>query len=157
MEPLGGTTQGYDPLVPTTPIPFKLLEKTAKLPSKSDEDDAGWDLWAGEDCNIPVGQTRKIKLYIASAIPKGMVGLIWDRSGLASKHSMLKLAGVIDAGYRGGWQVCLHNLSDKPYYVVTGDRIAQVIFDWLPAVKPTVVEELPESNRDTKGFGSSGK
>ena len=138
-------------------VQFKLLSPNAKLPTQNKEGDAGWDVYSSEEAHLYVGCTRLINLDIASCFPPGWVALLWDRSGLAAKHSLLKLAGVIDSGYRNGWKVCLHNLGDSPYHIHVGDRIAQVLFQEVPKVKVVEVKELPTSERNLDGFGSSGK
>ena len=144
-------------------IPIKLLSKTAKVPTKSHDNDAGFDLYADDNCihissNISNKFANRVTIStgIAVAIPNGYFGLIKDRSGLAAKHGLHVLAGVIDAGYRGEIKVCIINTSDSEYYVVRSDRIAQLLILPVPDCEFNVVGELDDSERNIKGFGSSG-
>ena len=89
-------------------------------------------------------------------IPKGYAGLIWDRSGLSSKHSLEKVAGVIDHDYRGEVGVVLHNQSDKNYKIAKGDKIAQMLIQKVERVKIIETENLSDTSRGSGGFGSTG-
>jgi dUTP pyrophosphatase len=96
---------------------------------------------------------------IAIAIPEGFVGLVHPRSGLAVKHgiSMVNTPGTIDAGYRGEIQVILINHDVKESFTITRfDRIAQLVIQRVEHVDFETVAELPESDRGSGGFGSSG-
>lgn len=149
-------------------IPFQKLSETAKMPTKAHWDDAGWDLYSDEDAEIKTGETRCINTNIAVAIPEGYCGVIFDRSSLGVK-GLGRLAGVIDAQYRGPIKVCLHNHShgyyklemcENTYCIVklpSGSKIAQMLILPVPAVQFVETDELPESHRGEKGFGSSGK
>lgn len=144
-------------------IEIKKLNENATTPTKSHEYDAGWDLYASEDCIIEAGNRTIIKTGISMAIPNGWVGLIWPRSGLSVKSGINVLAGVIDAPYRGEILVCLHNTSkphpNGPYndlHVNKGDRIAQILFHEVPECKMIEVESLEETERNSNGFGSTG-
>lgn len=146
------------------------LDKNATLPTRNHEGDAGLDLYALEDVFIYPGQTCLIKTGIAAKIPEGYVGLLRERSSIGKKG--LKLAGgVIDAGYSGDISVLLINISNmdgtklsptssnpiRGYKVESGERIAQLIL--MPIITPTPVEvdQIWDSNRGNKGFGSSGR
>lgn len=160
-------------------IQCKRLTETAKLPTCNYEDgDAGWDLYADQDVTILPGQLAKIKTGVAMAIPKGYVGLIHDRSGFSTKNVATKFAGVIDASYRGeiivaiyntiGVYYSLHNnkvidvnltpvmdvYPAKTIEIKRGDKFAQIIFQKHYG-KIVEVDELDETNRGDKGFGSS--
>jgi dUTP pyrophosphatase len=97
-----------------------------------------------------------IKTGISMAIPDGYVGLIWPRSGLAVKHGLDTMAGVVDSGYRGEVCVVLQNHGYEPYNVKAGDRIAQILFQSILSVQMIETEELNNSDRGQSGFGSSG-
>lgn len=133
-------------------IPF-----VGTMPTKNYHTDAGADLHANRDDIIPARDSVIIGTGTKLAIPLGYVGLIWSRSGLSCKHKIETGAGCIDYGYTGELLVHLHNLSDTPYAVHVGDKIAQllVVPILLPKFEP--VEELPEAERGVNGFGSSGK
>ena len=98
---------------------------------------------------------------VAVVLPTGTAGMVYPRSGLATKHgiNLANCVGVIDSDYRGELMVPLHNHSDKPFTVQPGDRVAQMVV--TPVLQPDVREipmgePLPESERGTGGFGSTG-
>lgn len=92
-------------------------------------------------------------------IPKGFEGQVRPRSGLAIKSgvTVLNSPGTIDADYRGQVCVILINLSDKPFVINSGDRIAQLIIARCEQVEPVAVEVLSETERGAGGFGHTGK
>ncbi len=139
------------------PVAVKKLDPTAVIPTRANSTDAGYDLYAIEDLEIgPVNQ-KLVKTGISMAIPKGYVGLIWPRSGLAYKHGLDVFAGVIDAGYRGDIGVILYNSKvDKHYKIKKGERIAQILFQKVEQFELVEVSELNNTERDTSGFGSTG-
>ena len=127
------------------------------LPSRGHPSDAGWDLYANEDCSILAGTRRLVDTGIKVEIPEGHVGLIWPRSGSAVKGGIDVFAGVIDAGYRGPIKVCLYNSGDKDFAICRHDRIAQIIFQEVSPLCLEEVKELSESPRSDGGFGSTGR
>jgi len=127
------------------------------LPSKGHPSDAGWDLYANEDCTIGTWTRRLVDTGIKLEIPEGYVGLIWPRSGLSVKKGIDVFAGVIDSGYRGVVKVCLYNSSFENVDINRHDRIAQIIFQEVPSFNIGEVEMLDESPRDDGGFGSTGR
>lgn len=135
---------------------IKKITDDAKLPTYAHSTDAGMDLYANEDMLIKSKHQVTVPTGIAMAIPQGYAGLVWDKSGLSSKHSLHNLAGVIDAGYRGEIKVVVHNLSDVDYQVLKGQKIAQLLIQKIE--QPTLVEvdELDETTRADGGFGSTG-
>ena len=142
-------------------IQAKKLHESAILPTRGSALAAGADLYAlpseGE-LVIEAGQTRLVHTGIAVAIPEGYVGLIYARSGLASKRHLAPAnkVGVIDSDYRGEWMVALHNHSDTPAVVDGGERIAQVAIVPYVQGRFTEVDELSDTKRGTGGFGSTG-
>ena len=135
---------------------IKKLHPGAVLPKYGREGDAGLDLSATENVIIPPSERRTIATGIAIAIPPGFAGLIWDRSGLAAKQGIKSMGGVIDANYRGEIKVLLHNLSNMPFTVEKGMRIAQLLIQPVEKKKIIEVEELDETERAEQGFGSTG-
>ena len=137
----------------------KKLCSEATIPTKSHALDAGWDLYASEDCMIRRDESETVWTGVAMAIPNGCVGLIWPRSGLAVKRGLDVFAGVIDSGYRGNIGVCLYN-SGATYQIEKGDRIAQMIIHRIPSTRMLEVDELGSNGCDDArgegGFGSSG-
>lgn len=137
-----------------------MLDEGATMPRKEHSNDAGFDLFAVGDYAIPPGQMVSVRTGVRMAIPGGYYGQVASRSGLAFKHGIVTLAGVIDAGYRDEIRVLMMNLnllSNRIFEVKHGSKIAQIII--LPLCERdemVIVESLPSSARGTKGFGSSG-
>lgn len=126
------------------------------LPSYAHAGDAALDLRSITDMTIPPGKRTMVPTGIHLAIPDGYVGLVWDRSGLAAKSGMHTMAGVIDSGYRGEVRVVVVNLSDEPFDIRRGDRIAQMLIQPVVIAEVEEVDELPPSPRGSDGFGSTG-
>jgi dUTP pyrophosphatase len=139
-------------------LKVKKLKPEAKLPTKNNLSDAAFDLYASEGINVPNSQVTKINTGIAVEIPKGYYGQIFDRSSMGAK-GLTVFGGVIDSGYRGEVIVCLHNTAkDFSWHTVSpGDKIAQMVILPVPEMQVVEVQELEESDRGEKGFGSSGK
>lgn len=136
---------------------IQLLHPQAKVPMQGSEHAAGFDVYACERAELLPNVHTKISLGFASAFSPGYVALVWDRSGLAAKHGITTLAGVIDADYRGEWQVILYNTSPKTVLILPGERVAQVLFQRIERPNVHVVETLPASVRGGGGFGSTGR
>ncbi|NTW15436.1 MAG: dUTP diphosphatase [Candidatus Moranbacteria bacterium] len=138
-------------------LEIKRLHPDAVLPIRAHPGDAGLDLYATEGSALSPGERRIVPTGVAIAIPEGYVGLIMDRSGLAAKHGITNLGGVIDSGYRGEWKVIMLNTSDEPYEVASGERIAQMLV--VPIALPEVCEvsELDATIRGEGHFGSTGR
>ena len=134
----------------------KKLEDNAILPKKANESDAGYDLYSIEDKIVEPKQRIMIRTGISMAIPNNYVGLIWPRSGLAVKHGIDVLAGVVDSGYRGEVCVILQNHGSQPHEIKAGDRIAQILFQKIESFQLEEVETLEEADRGDSGFGSTG-
>lgn len=127
------------------------------LPSKAHQWDAGFDLSAADDVAIGPGERAPIATGFIWRIPRGYVGRISPRSGLAVKQGIDILAGVVDSGYTGEVKVVLVNHGEAPLHVKRGDRIAQMV---ITAIHPSgyVTEGMVDySERGDNGFGSSGK
>lgn len=140
----------------TYTVKVQLLDFNGKMPTKTNYNDAGFDLYANISTTIPPKQRKTISTGIALQMPEHFAGLIWPRSGLSVKQGIDVLAGVIDSGYRGEIMVCLYNTSDNDVVINTGDRIAQIIFQEIPRIIMEKYESLDSSRRGTNGFGSSG-
>jgi len=138
------------------PLKVKRLREDALLPVRKREGDAGLDLYSAEEVPLKPGQWKAVSTGIAVEIPQGYFGLVKDRSGLALKHAIHCLAGVIDENYRGEVKVVLINLGDKEVKLEKHSRIAQLLI--IPYAKAEAVEikELSDTERGEKGFGSSG-
>lgn len=138
-------------------IPFKKLSEKAKIPTQATPSDAGYDLYTTEAYTLKPGERKLLKTNISTAIPHGYYGRIAPRSGLAYKHGIDVLAGVIDAGYRWDIGVILINFGTEEFIVNEWDKIAQFIIEKCHYVNRSEVEELPESARGEWWFGSTGK
>lgn len=137
-------------------LKVKRIHEGAKLPVYGLKGDAGMDIFSSMDCVLKEGKVQSISTGIMVAIPKGYVGLIWDKSGISLK-GVHRLAGVIDSGYRGEVKVVLVNLGKEPFVIEKGMKIAQLLLQ--PVVEARIVEEteLEETPRGKGGFGSTGK
>ena len=141
-------------------VPIKRLDPNAKLPTYGSESAAGADLYALLDAPLTVaaGETVLIRTGVALALPAGTVGLIFARSGLATKRGLAPAnkVGVIDADYRGELMVALHNHGTAATTVEPYERIAQLAI--LPYVTASFLEtaDLDETARGAGGFGSTG-
>ena len=144
----------------TEPVSIKLLDPRAKAPAYGSADAAGADLYALADApmDIAPGGTAVIRTGLALAIPKGYVGLVYARSGLATKQGLAPAnkVGVIDADYRGELMVALHNHSSEVRTVQSGDRIAQLVIAPYLTAEFRVADELDDTARGNGGFGSTG-
>ena len=141
-------------------IYFQLLpgEGSPRVPTKTYPGDAGWDLYVSRDVVIPARSFTDIHTDIAIAMPEGLWGRITGRSSTLRKYGLLVNEGIIDNGYRGELFAGVFNLTDHDRFVPAGARIAQLIFHWLIEDlqwEPTMV--LPPSQRQGRGFGSSGQ
>jgi len=142
-------------------VNIKKLHKDAIIPTYGTEFSAGADLYAciKEAILINSGETVVIHTGIALEVPAGYAGLVYARSGLASKKGLAPAnkVGVIDADYRGEIMVALHNHSQKPAKVEKDERIAQMVITPFLAADFFEVDELSETLRGSGGFGSTGK
>ena len=142
-------------------IRVKQLRPGAKLPTYGTAGAAGADLYAclEEDAVILPGQTRFLPTGIALEVPQGCAGLVYARSGLACKRGLAPAnkVGVVDSDYRGEILVALHNHGDQPQIICDGERIAQMLI--TPVLTPEYgwSQELSDTKRNEKGFGSTGK
>lgn len=139
-------------------IKIKKLNEEARTPTYSHECDAGADLYSATDLILPKGAVATVPTGICMEIPKGYVGYINPRSGLAAKYgiTVLNAPGTIDAGYTGEIKVILSNHTDKDYQILKDDRIAQMVFQQIEYAKFIKVDDLDATERGNGGFGSTG-
>ena len=131
------------------------LTSTAKTPLKSYADSAGFDLYADETVLVLPKEQSWVNIGVCMQIPLGYCGIIYSRSGLASK-GITVCNGVVDPGFSGEVKVLLFNLSCKDYIVEKGTRFAQIIFHKTANVSFIFDIFNSDSKRNNKGFGSSG-
>ncbi len=142
-------------------IAVKKLDERAVLPTYGSEYAAGADLYAvtdGEVVFLP-GETKLIHTGLAMEIPEGYAGLIYARSGLASKRGLAPAnkVGVVDADYRGEVMVALHNHSSMEQKIASGERIAQLVVAPFLKAEFNEAETLSDTVRGVGGFGSTGR
>ena len=141
-------------------VPVKKLKPDAIIPTYGSEYAAGADLYAyiEETITFQPGDTILIHTGLAMEIPEGYAGLIYARSGLASKKGLAPAnkVGVIDADYRGEIMVALHNHNTIPVSIEPGERIAQLVITPYLTAHFDETKELSNTVRGTGGFGSTG-
>jgi dUTP pyrophosphatase len=139
-------------------LPIRRLRDDAVLPAPAYAGDAGLDLSACERVELGPGERATVGTGLAVAIPEGYAGFVQPRSGLASRHgiTIVNAPGLVDSGYRGELRVVLLNTDRaEPFVVEPGMRIAQLVVQPVTAATLVEMEELPESDRGIRGFGSS--
>jgi len=136
-------------------LKVKKIHPAAKLPVYGHPGDAGMDLFACVDKTLAPGELFPVPTGIQMAIPRGYVGLIWDKSGVSLK-GVHRLAGVVDAGYRGEVQVVMINLGGAPYEIKAGMKIAQMLIQPVSSVEIRESDTLDDTSRGEGGFGSTG-
>lgn len=134
------------------------LDPGAKLPFRAHPTDAGLDLFTREAVTIWGGKSYSFDTGVHIEFPKGYYGKIESKSGLNVNQGIVSCGGVIDEGYTGSIKVKLYSMSDFSYHFEVGDKIAQLIIQQYYAEDGFVlVEELDETERGDKGFGSTGR
>jgi dUTP pyrophosphatase len=136
---------------------IKKTSPEARPPVYQHPGDAGMDLFAAEDVTLDAGEVKPVPTGIKMAIPEGYVGLIWDKSGI-SLQGVHRLAGVVDAGYRGEVKVVMVNLGKETHLFKKGQKVAQMLIQPVQAVSIIDVgaNDLDETARGSGGFGSTG-
>lgn len=137
-------------------LKVKKMSPDAKLPLYGHKGDAGMDLFSSSEYVLQKGEVYAVPTGIKVEIPMGYVGLIWDKSGVSLK-SVHRLAGVVDAGYRGEIKVVMVNLGQDPFVIDKGMKIAQFLIQPIVEAEVVEVEDLEDSSRGEGGFGSTGK
>jgi len=136
-------------------IAKKKCEDVTNL-TKKHPNDAGLDVKANDDYTIFPRSSSLISTGLYLQIPEGYVGLLWSRSGLSVKSKIEVGAGCIDSNYRGEVRVHLYNHGNAPFEIKKGDRIAQLLTIPVFLQDYQQVDELDDTDRGEKGFGSSG-
>jgi dUTP pyrophosphatase len=139
-------------------LPIRRLRPEATIPRRAYTGDAGLDLAACERIELGPGERVVVPTGLAVAIPEGYAGFVQPRSGLAARHgiAVVNSPGLIDSGYRGEIRVVLLNTDlERTFVAEAGERVAQLVVLAVPEVEVLEVEELPETERGVRGFGSS--
>lgn len=144
----------------STLIKIKKLNDKAVIPTYGSEYAAGVDLYACMDEPVTIGSHETVMIHtgLAMAIPAGYAGLIYPRSGLASKRGLAPAnkVGVVDPDYRGEFMVALHNHSEVPQTVEPMERVAQLVITPFITAEFELADELDDTVRGAGGFGSTG-
>ena len=142
-------------------VRIKKLDEKAIIPTYGSEFAAGADLYAclNEALTINPHETILVHTGVAMEIPTGFAGLIYARSGIASKRGLAPAnkVGVVDSDYRGEIMVALHNHSAIPQTIESGERIAQLVIAPYVVADFVLSDELDDTERGAGGFGSPGK
>lgn len=134
---------------------YKKLHPAAQIPTRGSDYAAGLDLCTIETVIIPPGKRALLRTGFAMAIPKGTVALIWPRSKLAAKFGIDRLAGVVDADYRGEVMISLVNHGDDPVELRKGDKVAQMLIQEVCEAEFEEVTELDDTERGSAGINSA--
>ena len=134
----------------------KRISNTAKLPTKAHESDMCFDLYSDRVTIAKPNSLTKIYTGIACKFPNGYGGLIQDRSSISTQKELFKVAGVIDAGYRGEIVIVLRNPTKFKIIVNSGEKIAQLQLVEQITANIVEVNELDSTDRNDRGFGSTG-
>lgn len=140
-------------------LKFVKLNNNATIPSYGSKSAAGADLYSCEgELVFAPNETKLVHTGIAMEIPEGYVGLIYARSGIATKRGLAPAnkVGVIDSDYRGEIMVALHNHYNQEARIEAGERVAQIVITPYIAVNFIQTDSLDETDRGAGGFGSTG-
>ncbi len=140
-------------------LPYVICREGIDPPYRGHPGDAGLDLQAAIDVEIPPLERLKVPTGIAMEIPDGHVGLIVPRSGYAIEHGITHLdgPGIIDSGYRGEVHFLLYNTDkEHTFRVLRGERLGQIVIVPFARLRPVRVAELGPGDRGLRKHGSTG-
>ena len=137
-------------------LEFLKLHSSATLPTRGSEHAAGLDLYSNEQVTLAPHERALVRTGLSVAIPHGFYGRVAPRSGLAVKHGLDVLAGVIDSDYRGELLCALINHGTEPLQITVGMRMAQLVVEVIATPKAVWSEDLSETSRGAGGMGSTG-
>lgn len=133
-----------------------MLDDGAFMPIKGHDEDAAWDLKTPNSVFIPARGSAVINTGVHMLIPKGWCGLLVSKSGLNVNHNLTG-TGLIDASYTGSIKAKIYNHSDHPYSFAPGDKVIQIVLLPHGETELEQVDDLPDTERGTDGFGSTGR
>lgn len=134
-----------------------VLDEGAHIPEKAHRADAGYDLRTPKRVVLRRHESVCIDTGVHMQIPDGWFGQMFSKSGLHVKHDIVSLGGTVDSHYTGSIVVKLYNLGNEDYVFEAGDKIVQIVFMPCGSFSLTQADELEETERGDRGFGSSGK
>jgi dUTP pyrophosphatase len=137
-------------------LEFMKRHPSARLPTRGSQFSAGLDLYSNQDVTIASHERAVVSTGLSVAIPHGYYGRVAPRSGLAVKHGLDVLAGVIDCDYRGELLCALINHGAEPIEITTGMRIAQLVIESIATPEAVWSEDLSQTDRGQGGMGSTG-
>jgi dUTP pyrophosphatase len=140
----------------TKSLRFKKLDDRAILPSRGSSSSAGLDITSIEEITLRPNERLVARTGLAVAIPEGYYGRLAPRSGLASRHGLDVLAGVVDADYRGEIGCIVYNTSTETVHLPAQTKICQLIIEKIVTPAAEWADDLSETNRGAGGFGSTG-
>ena len=135
---------------------IKKLTPNAIIPTRGSGGAVGYDLYSTDSVVVPPTHRALVGTGIAMVLPNGVYGRVAPRSGLAVKHGIQVGAGVVDPDYTGEVKVVLFNHGHADFQVNKGDRIAQLILEKCDTPEVVEIGLLEETERGSKGFGSTG-
>jgi dUTP pyrophosphatase len=138
-------------------VKVKRIHPAAKLPVRGTNWSAGADLCCLEAFTLGPRERKSVPTGLIVEIPPGWYGRVAPRSGLAARHGVDTLAGVVDSDFRGELMALIVNLGDAPVSFDAGERIAQLIIERAAICDYVWADELSETERGDGGFGSTGK
>lgn len=132
------------------------LDDGAMNPTKAHDNDAGLDLYTPYEFTVKAGGSAAVLTGVHMVIPRGWCGLLVSKSGLYTKHD-IQTTGLVDAEYTGGIVVKVQNHGMKDYHFNKGDKVSQIMLLPVPdVVTLNMIDELPNTERGSNGFGSTG-
>lgn len=141
-------------------VRFHKLTPEATEPVRATAGSSGFDLASCEEQDVCLspGNIALVRTGIVLELPPGLEGQVRSRSGLASRNAVFVLnsPGTIDSDYRGEVRIILANFGSAPFVIHPGDRVAQLVFMWVPEVSLIEVQDVATTERGSNGFGSSG-
>ena len=138
-------------------LPYKKFDDGVPDPAYAYVGDAGIDLSVTEDYVLEPGEQRMFGTGLSFAIPEGFAGMVVPRSGLGSQGlAIANTMGIIDSNYRGEVKLQLVNKGDEPLMLFAGNRVVQMLIVAVAQCEMVKVETLSDTERGTRGFGSSG-
>ena len=132
------------------------LDDGAKMPTKAHETDAGFDLYTPYEFTVKAGGSATVLTGTHMIIPRGWCGVLVSKSGLNTKMD-IQTTGLVDADYTGEIVVKVQNHGNVDYHFDKGDKVSQIVILPVCDVVLEKTDDLPDTERGTKGFGSSGR